>query len=190
MKHYKLIWVLGIMSLCLTSCKKFLDTKPYDKITGEQTWASPDLTTAFIYQIYADVLGDGSWLAGYASGSSARSESSTKNAMTGTLNSAYWSKERAELMTKNDNYGWLSYSLIWRIHTAMKNIEASTAFTAEFKKRSLAELRFLRAAHYFIFAKQYGGLQIIDRILSEDHSRPRECQRRASCHCRKRKSHV
>ncbi|WP_316838545.1 RagB/SusD family nutrient uptake outer membrane protein [Pedobacter gandavensis] len=176
MKKYKLIWVLGLLSICLSSCKKFLDTKPYDKITGEQTWSSENLTTAFIYQIYADILTSDSWLAAYASPNSARSESSTKNAMTGTLNGAFWSKDRAELMTKNDDYGWLNYNLLWRIHTAMRNIQESTKFSAEYKKRSLAELHFLRAAHYFIYAKLYGGLQIIDRELSptEDLQIPRK----------------
>ncbi|MBB2147555.1 RagB/SusD family nutrient uptake outer membrane protein [Pedobacter gandavensis] len=166
MKKYKLIWVLGLMSLYLSSCKKFLDTTPYDKITGEQTWSSENLSTAFIYQIYTDVLSSDSWLAAYASPNSARSESSTKNAMTGTLNGPFWSKDRAELMTKNDDYGWINYNLLWRIHTAMKNIEESPKFSAEYKKRSLGELHFLRAAHYFIYAKLYGGLQIIDRELS------------------------
>lgn len=29
-------------------------------------------------------------------------------------------------------------------------------------------MKFLRAAHYFLFARQYGGLQIIDRVLSTE----------------------
>ncbi|WP_316753178.1 RagB/SusD family nutrient uptake outer membrane protein [Pedobacter gandavensis] len=176
MKIYKLIGVLGILSFCLVSCKKFLDTKPYDKITADQTWTSENLTTAFIYQIYADVLSSDSWLAAYASPNSARAESSTKNAMTGTLNGPFWSKDRAELMTKNDDYKWLNYNLLWRIHTAMKKIQESTLFSEAYKKRSLGELHFLRASHYFIYAKLYGGLQIIDRELSptEDLQIPRK----------------
>ncbi|QNN40409.1 RagB/SusD family nutrient uptake outer membrane protein [Pedobacter roseus] len=170
MKKYKLIWILGLIVVGLTSCKKFLDTQPYDKITGEQTWNSENLSTAFIYQIYQDVLASDSWLSGYAHNYSARSESVTKNAMTGTLNSSYWSKDRAELMTKNDNYGWLDYGLLWRIHTAMKNIQASATFSEAYKKRALGELYFLRAAHYFIYAKLYGGLQVIDRELSPDEN--------------------
>jgi len=167
MKKYILTGFICSLSLFITSCKKdFLDTKPYDKITGEQTWSSENLTTAFIYQIYADVLGNNSWLAAYASDYSARSESSTKNAMTGTLNGAFWSRDRAELMSKTDDYGWLNYGLLWRIHTAMKNIQESSTFSEEFKKRSLGELHFLRAAHYFIYAKLFGGLQIIDRELT------------------------
>ena len=72
--------VIGIMSLSIfSSCKDFLDTKPYDKITGDQTWASENLSTAFIFQIYADVLGNESWLASYATPNSARSESSTND---------------------------------------------------------------------------------------------------------------
>lgn len=157
-----------MLGLCISSCKNHLDTSPYDKITGEQTWASENLSTAFIYQIYNDVLASDSWLAAYASNNSAYSEGSTKNVMVGTLNSAYWSKDRAELMVRTDDYKWLDYPLLWRIHTAMKNISASTTFSQEFKDRAMGELYFLRAAHYFIFAKQYGGLQIIDHELSVD----------------------
>lgn len=164
----KNIFFLICLSFLISSCKHYLDTEPYDKITGEQTWSSENLTSAFIYQLYADVLGNDSWMAAYASPNAARSESCTKNAMTGTLNSAYWSRDRAELMSKTDNYGWLDYGLLWRIHTAMANILASNTFSDEFKKRAMGELHFLRAAHYFMYAKQYGGLQIIDKILTLD----------------------
>lgn len=167
MKRYIFSAIL-ISLLSMTSCTDFLDTKPYDKITSDKTWASENLATGFVYQIYADVLGNGSWLGAYAHVYSCRAESSTKNAMTGTLNSSYWSNDRAENMTKQSDYGWLSYSLLWRIHTAMDNIESSANLSADFKKRTLAELYFLRAAHYFVYAKQFGGLQIIDRVLSVD----------------------
>ncbi len=168
--------VTVLLSMFMVSCSDFLDTKPYDKITGDQTWSSDNLTTGFIYQIYADVLGDGSWLGGYSHQYSCRSESCTKNAMTGTLNSSYWSKDRAENMTKSDDYGWLSYPILWRINTAIDKISISTTLSADFKKRALGELYFLRAAHYFVYAKQFGGLQIIDRVLSpsEDLQIPRK----------------
>lgn len=154
------------LAITVTSCKDILDTQPYDKITGDQTWSSESLSRAFIYQLYADILGSDAWLAAYAHTNSARSEGSTKNAMVGTLNSSFWSKDRAELMTKNDDYKWLNYDFLWRIHTAMKNIESSPTFSQEFKDKSQGELHFLRATHYFIYAKMYGGLQIIDRELT------------------------
>lgn len=165
----QILFVAVFLSLLLhTACSDFLDTKPFDKITGEQTWASEKLSEAFIYQIYADALKlkEGSWLAAYVGSYACRSESSTKNAMAGTLGSAYWSRDRAELVTKQDNYEWLDYGLLWRIHTAMKEIQASASLSAEFKKLSIAELHFLRATHYFIYTKLYGGLQMIDRILT------------------------
>lgn len=155
-----------VLSMVVTSCKDLLDTQPYDKITGDQTWSSENLSTAFIYQLYADVFSTDAWLAGYAHPNSARSEGTTKNTMVGTLNGAFWSRDRAELMTKTDNYGWINYGLLWRIHTAMKNIESSETFSQEFKDRSLGELSFLRGAHYFVYAKMFGGLQIIDRELT------------------------
>lgn len=168
MKKRLIIGMLSMSVMFFSSCKKFLETTPYDKITGEQTWSSENLTTAYIYQIYADVLGTDAWMSGYAHPYSARSEGTTKNVMVGTLNGSFWTKERAELMLKSDNYGWLNYSLLWRINSGIKNIESSATFSSEFKDRSLGELYFLRAAHYFVYTKMYGGLQIIDREMTLD----------------------
>lgn len=166
MKKYLYMAILGVTLLGETSCVDFLDTKPYDKITSDDTWNSEELTKSFIYSLYADVMYKNLWLGGYGSVYSCRAESCTKNAMTGTLNSSYWSRDRAELITNDDNYEWLNFNVLWRIHTAMDEINNSTIFSAEFKTRSIAELKFLRAAHYFLFARQYGGLQIIDRVLT------------------------
>lgn len=167
MKKYLFIAALGL-SLVSTSCTDFLDTKPYDKITGDQTWTSEELTKSFVYSIYNSVMQKSLWLGAYGHPYSCRAESATKNAMTGTLNSSYWSRDRAELITNDDNYEWLDYSILWRIHTAMDELDKSALFSEAFKSQMTAELKFLRAAHYFLFARQYGGLQIIDRVLSTE----------------------
>lgn len=165
MKKY-ILGALMLFAFMIMSCTDILDTKPFDKISGEQTWASENLTTSFVAQLYADVTGSGSWLAAYGSPNSCRSESITKNAMVGTLNSSFWSNDRAENMTKQSNYGWLSYSFLWRLHTALTKVAESPQLGDDFKIRLTGELYFLRAAHYFIYAKQFGGLQIIDRVLT------------------------
>lgn len=159
-------------ALCLAltgvSCSDFLDTKPYDKIVGDDTWSSENLAESFVTSIYADVLQQNLWLGGYGCVYSCRAEPCTKNAMQGTMNSSYWSRDLAEGVTADDNYEWLKYDVLWRIHTAMDEISNSEIFSEEFKTRMIGELKFLRAAHYFLFARQYGGLQIIDRVLSTD----------------------
>ena len=167
MKKYICIAAMSL-SLLNSSCNDFLDTKPYDKITGEQTWSSEELAKSFVYSIYSDVMQKSLWLGAYGASYSCRAESATKNAMTGTLNSSYWSRDRAELFTNDDNYEWLDYGILWRIHTAMNEITESPIFSETFKKQLIGELKFLRAAHYFLFARQYGGLQIIDRVLSTE----------------------
>ena len=156
------------LSLAGTSCSDFLDTRPYDKIIGDDTWSSENLAQSFVYSIYADVLQKNLWLGGYGAVYSCRAEPCTKNAMQGTLNSSYWSRDLAEGVTADDNYEWLDFGVLWRIHTAMDEITNSEIFSEEFKTQMLGELKFLRAAHYFLFARQYGGLQIIDRVLSTE----------------------
>lgn len=167
MKKYICIAAMGL-SLLSSSCTDFLDTKPYDKITGDQTWSSEELAKSFVYSIYKDVMQSDLWLGAYGHQNSCWAESATKNAMTGTLNGSFWSRDRAELITNDDNYGWLSYGVLWRIHTAMDEIANSSVFSERFKTKVIGELKFLRAAHYFLYARQYGGMQIIDRVLSTE----------------------
>lgn len=166
MKRFIYVFMLSLTLLSVASCVDFLDTKPYDKITSDDTWGNEELTKSFVYSIYSDVLQHNLWLGGYGAVYSCRAESSTKNAWTGTLNSSYWSRDRAELITNDDNYEWLNFGVLWRIHTAMDEINNSEIFSADFKQQLIGELKFLRAAHYFLFARQYGGLQIIDRVLT------------------------
>lgn len=167
MKKKGYIILISLLTL-LSSCTDFLDTKPYDKITGGDIWSNEQLVESYLYSIYSDVLKSNMWMGAYGGVYSPRSESCTKNAMGGTLWSPYWTAQRAENITNDDNYGWLSYNVLWRIHTAMDEISQSKDLSAAFKAKMDGELRFLRAAHYFIYARQYGGLQIIDRVLSTD----------------------
>lgn len=169
MKKKGYILLISLLAL-LASCTDFLDTKPYDKITGNDIWSSEQLVQSYLYSIYSDVLESNVWMGAYGCNYSPRSESCTKNAMGGTLWSAYWTAQRAENITNDDNYGWINYKVLWRIHTAMDEISHSTELSDEFKTQMDGELRFLRAAHYFIYARQYGGLQIIDRVLTTDDS--------------------
>lgn len=170
LKYKNLSYVLAILiGAGITGCSDdFLDTKPYDKIIGDQTWSNQQLADAFVTSLYSSVLGENLWLGGYSGVYSMRSEACTKNARQGTLNSSYWSRDMAEGVTNNDNYGWISYSTLWRIHTAIEELNNSEAFPQSFIDEKLGELKFLRAAHYFLYARQYGGLQIIDRVLTLD----------------------
>ena len=150
-----------------TGCSDdFLDTKPYDKIIGDQTWSNQQLADAFVTSIYSSVLTENLWLSGYSGVYAMRSESSTKNARQGTLNGSYWSKDMAEGLTNDDNYGWISYNTLWRIHTAMDELSQNEIFPQSFIDEKMGELTFLRGAHYFLYARQYGGLQLIDRVLT------------------------
>lgn len=170
LKYNPISYVLAlIMAAGTAGCSDaFLDTKPYDKIIGDQTWSNQQLADAYVTSIYSSVLTQNLWLSGYSGVYAMRSEASTKNARQGTLNSSYWSRDMAEGVTNDDNYGWISYGTLWRIHTAMEELSQNEVFPQSFIDEKLAELRFLRGAHYFLYARQYGGLQLIDRVLTLD----------------------
>ena len=71
MKKKAFIFV-GLIAF-LASCTDFLDTQPYNKITGNDTWSSEQLTESFLYSLYSSVLQQNVWMGSYGSVYSPRS---------------------------------------------------------------------------------------------------------------------
>ncbi|HEY1022149.1 MAG TPA: RagB/SusD family nutrient uptake outer membrane protein, partial [Flavisolibacter sp.] len=95
-----------------------------------------------------------------------------------TFDEAIWSglnnndlEARNNLITYGyDRWRTWDYTYITDINTAIENIEKSTSqdVTANLKKQFVAELRFLRAYHYFELVKRMGGVPIVTKVVLYD----------------------
>ena len=54
----KKLFIFTILLLAASSCQKIFDTKPLDRISKDDVWGSVTNAQTFVYQTYADVMGN------------------------------------------------------------------------------------------------------------------------------------
>lgn len=157
MKRIYLILIIG-MAFMQFGCQNVLDTKPLDKFTGDQVWSDYPMAEGFVYTMYANVIGGmyTPW----------REECLTKNAQNQVWGGSYIS-EKTEQIDRTYNAGWGWYDIIRSCNLAIQNVTASK-FSDKEKNLLLGEAHFLRAMVNFYLVKRFGGIQIIEKVLTPE----------------------
>jgi hypothetical protein len=149
------------------SCKKdaLLNTDSQTIFTDEQIWKDPKLITAVLANLYDRMPKFANLTVDFYPNFT-------------TFDEAIWSglnnndlEVRNNLITYGfDRWRIWDYTYITDINTAIQNIEqsASVEVTANLKKQYIAELRFLRAYHYFELVKRMGGVPIVTKVVMYD----------------------
>lgn len=161
MKRLSLIIVAIIL---LTSCKKYLNAPPLDRITEDAVWQDKALMDTYLYKIYDNMpwcylsdFGGAGDAYRFALSDEARSSYDWTKA-TGTFRTGNWG-------TNNNTWpmDWWGYFNVYKINYSYQRIQAAGAsvMTETDKNNRLGELLFLRAFSYFEMVKRYGGVPII-----------------------------
>ncbi|WP_442592073.1 RagB/SusD family nutrient uptake outer membrane protein [Pedobacter sp. AW31-3R] len=157
------IFLLAI--LLFSSCKKFLNQPPLDRITEDAVWQDRALMDTYIYKIYDNMpwsplsdfsgVGDGAYR--HTLSDEARS-SYDWTSVTNTFRPGNWGTS-----TNWWPMDWWGYWNVYKANYSLQKIEAagSAVLTAEEKNNRLGELFFIRAYTYFELVKRYGGVPII-----------------------------
>ncbi len=153
MNKYKIYLIASVLfTLTSTSCKKFLDQSPLDKISGASVFTDIDLINANLADLYAStpfmfnensMVMEMSWM-----GAEAYIVNAPGAWIQGVLNSTGGQME------------YWAYPQIRNINYFIQNVAAAPIDTAIRSVRA-AEARFLRAWNYFEMVKRYGGVPII-----------------------------
>jgi len=165
----KILSITTITLLCIGvwSCKKsdseFLNVQPTAFLTTDQVFTDPSLALSVLADLYNRQADFSSLDNGWASFADF-SESFPSEA-----GSAYI-VQRTGWPFDSWGLNWYdSYTYIREINLFLARDSASTAFSANLKKRFNAEGRFLRAAFYFEMAKRYGGVPLVTTTLDYDY---------------------
>jgi hypothetical protein len=176
----KILFCVLIMAVCgsiITACKRdFLNTKPFDKVTPDDTWKDGALAEAFVTGIYTG-LGQGGFdeqmLASLSDEAVFTHPSRGINVVNeGTLNPS-------NLGWVNVNYRWGKdgsdndmYAKIRQANLALENLRIASFSDKALNDRLQGEVHFMRAFYYHQLVRYYGGVPIIDRsyTLGEDYS--------------------
>ncbi len=167
------IILLTTFTIGISSCKKYLDIEPQDRVTEDAVWNNASTADLFLNDIYGYLppyRTTGWW-----------SESWTDNCMnvqtwqgqaeivrSGSLSpsNTLFSIKRYDAV--NDWMWNENFSYIRKCNVFIQKVRESEAFTGEYKTGRVAEAKFLRAWFYMTTFKYFGGLPIIDEPLDQE----------------------
>lgn len=147
---YSVTLVLFLVSSCEDD---LLDKKPLDKFSEIEVWTDAALAEGFIFDIYPNAVGL------YATN---YTDDWTDNIVgNNNINSL-----QAGTIDNNFNAGWNHFSSIRKCNLAIEKLMGNEDISESISKRLMAEARMMRAMIYFWQARRFGGLIIVDRVLT------------------------
>lgn len=155
----KKLFISAILLLSVHACQKF-DTKPLDRISEGDVWGNVTNAQTFVYQTYADVMGD------YAGGDLTNiMDAYTTNTL--PFDGIYSNSAGIfnETITNTYDAGFNRFGTIRECNTIIAQTTASN-FSDDDKKLLIAEGKFLRAMTYFPIARKIGRIVWIDKVLT------------------------
>ncbi len=166
MKKY-IVPILLIM--IFYSCDKdLLDKRPMDKFSESDVWTDFQLSRAFVNNIYNDVLGiyysqvtddwtDNVMLSEFGL---------VANTFPGAGNLAPTIKQG--LVTRQTNVGWNRFGMIRKCNLAIEKLTGNEHILPAQRDIMIAEAKMLRAMIYHNLVMRFGGVIIVDRVLTPD----------------------
>lgn len=152
------ITVILLSVLLGFSCKKVMDTQPFDTLDSDQAYSSVETFEAVLAQCYADVLG-------FYSGQYASMESYTPNGIHSDLHSRdnFPTENGIDATSWNGNMG--RFTQLRRINLVIQNAEETNVLSDESKKQVVATARFLRGLLYFDMTRKMGRFVPVNQVF-------------------------
>ncbi|MDD4514205.1 RagB/SusD family nutrient uptake outer membrane protein [Massilibacteroides sp.] len=155
---------LGAIIAGSISCNDYLEKESFNIITPEQVWQNPKLINATLVNLYANLqLEDfnywyrDSWrLMNPTTLSDEAQGSFQKDPMFDNGNASYTYEDALFEQKFSDRYKYIR-----NCNDFLTQLADATALTETEKKELGAEVRFLRAMHYFTLVKRYGGVPLV-----------------------------
>lgn len=155
---------LGAIIAGSFSCNDYLEKESFNIITPEQVWQNPKLINATLVNLYANLqLEDfnywyrDSWrLMNPTTLSDEAQGSFQKDPMFDNGNATYTYEDALFEQKFSDRYKYIR-----NCNDFLAQLAEATALSDTEKKELEAEVRFLRAMHYFTLVKRYGGVPLV-----------------------------
>ncbi len=176
MKKVISITSAAILTLVVWSCNKdsdFLNVDPTAISTNDQVFSDPNLVLSVLGDLY-NRQEDFSSLDGYQIPYSNDFEPGWRTMA--DFSESFPSENGSAFIVQRTGWSFDSWRLDWgRAYTYIRELNlfmerdsASTALTENYKKRFMAEARFLRANFYFEMVKRFGGVPLVTSTLDYD----------------------
>jgi hypothetical protein len=170
----KIAIVTVLISILTPSCKKWLDLKPQDGITGAEFWKTKEQVQAAVMGCYASLLASptgntplatSAFLWGELRADMVASTTGTSSNETDVIN--------VNILPSNTISNWSNmYQIINYCNTVIDNapkvLSADATFTQDALKKYLAEAKTLRALMYFYLVRTFGDVPLKLKSSSSD----------------------
>jgi starch-binding outer membrane protein, SusD/RagB family len=164
------IAAITILLFGLTSCSDYLDTVPGDKLDDNALWSNPSLVEGYVYHIYQGIPYPYQW---YMSASLVdeavpiQNDGVVTKVITSTLTPDDQGVFANNWACAMENWWWKSvYSNIRSCNMFFEKIEQTEFTDDSYKQQLIGEVHFLRGYFYSLLMTQYGGVPIIDKVMS------------------------
>ncbi len=165
MNYLKTSALTILAALSLASCNDLFDIKPSTYIPADIVWNDPNVVNSILGQLYHNIqYEEFKYAEGFYDFNSI-----TLAIMSDEATTAWGSDfSNNELMDKDMGDDWFytyedSYKEIRNCNTFLRQI-ARASLEEEEKKALDAEVRFIRAIHYFTLVKRLGGVPLITEV--------------------------
>ena len=164
---------LGLLLFGSSACSNYLEKETFDIITPDKVWSDSKLIDAVLVGMYYYVQMEDfdywyrdPWrLQNISSMADDAQGSFQKDPLFNNGNTTYTYEDALFEQKFSDVY---KYSRIF--NDFLYQIEVSKILTEDKKKELAAEVRFIRAMHYFTLVKRYGGVPLIKESQEYDPS--------------------
>src|SRR5690554_532433 len=158
------IFITFLAIVCFISCSDFLNKESFDIITPEQVWKEPKLINGVLVNLYDglqvedfDYWHREQWRLMNPTSMSDEAQGSFQKDPLFDNGSATYTYEDALFEQKFSS----RYVFIRNCNDFLEQLESAESLSSSQKEQLSAEVRFLRAMHYFTLVKRYGGVPLI-----------------------------
>ena len=154
--------LLGIISVLSYSCSDILDKSPMDEIGDDAFWADPILVDYYLNDVYAQL-----YVEEYMCNESRSDNSVEANKERNKLSELRFNYNLESPTATNDNIWSSHYTNIRKCNRFLEKIDDSPV-EEHLKLLQKGQIYFLRAMFYFDLVKRYGGVVLVDKVLTMD----------------------
>ncbi len=159
-----------MVAIMLVSCSEdFVEVQPKSSITSDAVFSSYTNTNIFLNELYSDIPVGTEWF----------SEDARANWSDDSMATFGWTTSQNEIARRDystsnapiGNGTWRShYASIRKANMIINNVEAAPegTYSIDEKNQLQGQAKFLRAFFYLRLVKYFGGVPLIDKVLSRD----------------------
>lgn len=155
----KFFYILIAASLVFSACNDdLLDKQPLDQFSEIAVWSDGNIAQGFVFDIYKSVVKNL-----YAN---QRNDGYTDNEITqdnGTYNALQFGT-----MDNGWDMGWSQYGNIRKCNLAIDKLTENKFIESSTRDKLLGETYMLRAMIYANMAKKFGGVMLVDKVLTPE----------------------